>query len=234
MPINLYGNINGTYQPPQINLLDSVKPQNSPVRYNETEVGKNNPVVKVNISKEGLRALHGSKLPGSVDIKAEQERIRFASDHQPTESYYTRMSREMNNALEQKREENNGNLTIEDRENAIMNSFKSIADEIVSGYDNGTRIRFVEDSDSEDGYRKLTKEDELEILQKEFDDLSEAKFGKKHQEEAEAIAKSLDALHKIMEENGKASVHKKYEPVKIPDDFLERLLRKSRMFIANL
>ena len=171
MPINLYGNINGTYQPPQINLLDSVKPQNSPVRYNETEVGKNNPVVKVNISKEGLRALHGSKLPGSVDIKAEQERIRFASDHQPTESYYTRMSREMNNALEQKRAENNGNLTIEDRENAIMNSFKSIADEIVSGYDNGTRIRFVEDSDSEDGYRRLTKEDELEILQKEFDDL---------------------------------------------------------------
>ena len=234
MPINLYGNINGTYQPPQINLLDSVKPQNSPVRYNETEVGKNNPVVKVNISKEGLRALHGSKLPGSVDIKAEQERIRFASDHQPTESYYTRMSREMNNALEQKREENNGNLTIEDRENAIMNSFKSIADEIVSGYDNGTRIRFVEDSDSEDGYRKLTKEDELEILQKEFDDLSEAKFGKKHQEEAEAIAKSLDALHKIMEENGKASAHKKYEPIKIPDDFLERLLRRSRMFIANL
>ena len=144
------------------------------------------------------------------------------------------MSREMNNALEQKREENNGNLTIEDRENAIMNSFKSIADEIVSGYDNGTRIRFVEDSDSEDGYRKLTKEDELEILQKEFDDLSEAKFGKKHQEEAEAIAKSLDALHKIMEENGKASAHKKYEPIKIPDDFLERLLRRSRMFIANL
>ena len=234
MPINLYGNINGTYQPPQINLLDSVKPQNSPVRYNETEVGKNNPVVKVNISKEGLRALHGSKLPGSVDIKAEQERIRFASDHQPTESYYTRMSREMNNALEQKRAENNGNLTIEDRENAIMNSFKSIADEIVSGYDNGTRIRFVEDSDSEDGYRRLTKEDELEILQKEFDDLSEAKFGKKHQEEAEAIAKSLDALHKIMEENGKAFANKKYEPIKIPDDFLERLLRKSRTFIVNL
>lgn len=234
MPINLYGNINGTYQPTQINLLDSVKPQNSPVRYNETEVGKNNPVVKVNISKEGLRALHGSKLPGSVDIKAEQERIRFASNHQPTESYYTRMSREMNNALEQKREENNGNLTIEDRENAIMNSFKSIADEIVSGYDNGTRIRFVEDSDSEDGYRRLTKEDELEILQKEFDDLSEAKFGKKHQEEAEAIAKSLDALHKIMEENGKASANKKYEPIKIPDDFLERLLRNSRTFIANL
>ena len=113
MPVNLFGNINGTYQPPQMNLLGSAKVQNSnPVRYNETELEKNNPVVKVNISAEGLRALHGSKLPGSVDIKAEQEQIRYISEHQPTESYYNRMSREMSNALEQKRAENDGNLTI--------------------------------------------------------------------------------------------------------------------------
>ena len=235
MPINLYGNISGTYQPPQMNLLGSAKVQNSnPVRYNETELGKSNPVVKVNISAEGLRALHGSKILGSIDIKTEQDRIKYASEHQPTESYYNRMSREMGGALEQKRAENNGNLTIEDREDALMSSFQSIADEIVKGYESGARVRFVVDPDYEDGYRKLAKEDELEILQKEFDDLSEAKFGKKHQEEAEAIAKSLDALHKIMEENGKASANKKYEPIKIPDDFLERLLRKSRRFIANL
>ena len=234
MPINLYGNINGTYQPPQMNLLGSAKQRDNPIRYNETEIGKNNPVVKVNISEEGLRALHGSKFPGSIDIKAEQERIRYASDHQPTESYYTRMSREMNNALEQKRAENNGNLTIEDRENAIMNSFKSIADEIVKGYENGSRVRFVEDSDSEDGYRRLTKEDELEILQKEFDDLSEAKFGRKQQEAAQAVAKSLADLHKVLEKSGKGTSSKEYEPIKIPDDFLERLLRRSRKFIANL
>ncbi len=235
MPVNLFGNINGTYQPPQMNLLGSAKVQNSnPVRYNETELGKNNPVVKVNISAEGLRALHGSKLPGSIDIKAEQERIKYASEHQPTESYYNRMSREMSNALEQKRAENNGNLTIEDREDALMSSFQSIADEIVKGYESGARVRFVEDSDSEDGYRKLTKEDELDILQKEFDDLSEAKFGRKQQEAAQAVAKSLADLHKALEKSGKGTSSKEYEPIKIPDDFLERILRKSRMFIANL
>lgn len=235
MPVNLFGNINGTYQPPQMNLLGSAKVQNSnPVRYNETELGKNNPVVKVNISAEGLRALHGSKLPGSIDIKAEQERIKYASEHQPTESYYNRMSREMSNALEQKRAENNGNLTIEDREDALMSSFQSIADEIVKGYESGARVRFVEDSDSEDGYRKLTKEDELDILQKEFDDLSEVKFGRKQQEAAQAVAKSLADLHKVLEKSGKGTSSKEYEPIKIPDDFLERILRKSRMFIANL
>jgi hypothetical protein len=60
------------------------------------------------------------------------------------------MSREMSNALEQKRAEK-GNLTIEDREDALMSSFKSIADEIVKGYESGARVRFVEDPDSEDG-----------------------------------------------------------------------------------
>jgi hypothetical protein len=234
MPVNLFGNINGTYQPPQMNLLGSAKVQNrNPVRYNETELGKNNPVVKVNISAEGLRALHGSKLPGSIDIKAEQERIKYASEHQPTESYYNRMSREMSNALEQKRAENNGNLTIEDREDALMSSFQSIADEIVKGYDSGTRVRFIEDPTSEDGYRRLTKEDELEILQKEFDDIAESKFSKRQQEAAEEIAKSLESLQKILEKRGKGSV-REYHPIKIPDDFLEKLLLKSRKHIANL
>ena len=234
MPVYLYGNANGTYQPSNIDVFALAKAQNNkPVMFKDTEAGKNMPAVKVNISAEGLRALHGTKLPGSIDIKAEQERMRYASEHQPVESYYTHMSREMNNALEQKREENNGNLTIEDRENAIMNSFKSIADEIVKGYENGSRVRFVEDPDSEDGYRRLTRDDELAILQKEFDDLSEAKFGKKHQEEAEDIAKALNALHKIMEKAGKATV-KDYHPIQIPEDFLERLLQRSHKYIATL
>ena len=246
MPVNLFGNINGTYQPPQINVFELAKQQNNkPVRFNETELGKNNPVVKVNISKEGLMALHGSKLPGSIDIKTEQERMRYASEHQPTESYYYRMAREMNSTLEQKRTENNGNLTIEDRENALMSSFKTIADdgkvyglytdedEIVQGYDSGTRVRFIEDPTSEDGYRRLTKEDELEILQKEFDDIAESKFSKRQQEAAEEIAKSLESLQKILEKRGKGSV-REYYPIKIPDDFLEKLLLKSRKHIANL
>ena len=234
MPINLFGNINGTYQPPQINVFELAKQQNNkPVRYSETELGKENPVVKVNISKEGLMALHGSKFPGSIDIKAEQERMRYASEHQPTESYYYRMAREMNGTLEQKRAENNGNLTIEDRENALMGSFKSIADEIVKGYDNGTRVRFIEDESLEDGFRKLTKEDELEILQKEFDDIAETRFGKRQTEAAEAIAKSMEELQKALQKSGRSYV-KEYHPIKIPDNFLENLLKKSRMYIANL
>ena len=37
-------------------------------------------------------------------------------------------------------------------------------------------------SSGEDGYRRLTMEDELAILQEEFDEFVESRFGKKYQE----------------------------------------------------
>ena len=58
----------------------------------------------------------------------------------------------MQEGLAQLKAENpNKSITISDKENALMNSFKSIADEIVAGYDAGIRVRFVQDSKSEDG-----------------------------------------------------------------------------------
>jgi len=35
------------------------------------------------------------------------------------------------------------------------------------------------DNDSEDGYRKLSKDEELDILQQEFEEFTESRFGKK-------------------------------------------------------
>lgn len=69
MAINLYGNVSGTYQKPNIDLFEMARKQNNqPVKFCDTEAGKNLPAIKVNISEEGLRALHGSKMKGSVDI----------------------------------------------------------------------------------------------------------------------------------------------------------------------
>ena len=70
MAINLYGNVSGTYQKPNIDLFEMARKQNNqPVKFCDTEAGKNLPAIKVNISEEGLRALHGSKMKGSVDIQ---------------------------------------------------------------------------------------------------------------------------------------------------------------------
>ena len=57
MAINLYGNVSGTYQKPNIDLFEMARKQNNqPVKFCDTEAGKNLPAIKVNISEEGLRA----------------------------------------------------------------------------------------------------------------------------------------------------------------------------------
>ena len=57
------------------------------------------PAVKVNISLDGLKALHGTELPGSRDVNAMYERLKFESEHQPIESYYHRLLREYGKVL---------------------------------------------------------------------------------------------------------------------------------------
>lgn len=236
MAVNMFGNINGTYQPPQINVFDLAKEQNNkPIRFRDTEAGKDMPAVTVNISSEGLRALHGTKFPGSIDIKAEQEKLRYASEHQPVESFRSRLSRELQQGTEQLRADNPyGKVSMEDKEEILMRSFRDIADEIVAGHDNGSRVRFVEDPDSEDGYRRLSKDDELDILKQEFDELAEARFGKKQQEAAAMVTKQMEELHKVLERGGKSFKQQEYQPERIPDDFLERILECARMHIAGL
>ncbi len=236
MAVNMFGNINGTYQPPQINVFDLAKEQNNtPIRFRDTEAGKDMPAVTVNISSEGLRALHGTKFPGSIDIKAEQEKLRYTSEHQPVESFRSRLSREFQQGTEQLRADNPyGKVSMEDKEEILMKSFQDIADEIVAGHDNGTRVRFVEDPDSEDGYRRLSKDDELSILQQDFEELAEARFGKKQQEAAVMVTKQLEELHKVLERSGKSFKQQEYQPERIPDDFLERILERARMHIAGL
>ena len=92
MAVRLYGNVNGTYQKPNIDLFEMAKQQNNqPVRFCDTEAGKNIPAIKVNISEEGLRALHGSKLKGSVDIQKQTEELKYISEHQPVESFTNRL-----------------------------------------------------------------------------------------------------------------------------------------------
>lgn len=236
MAVNMFGNINGTYQPPQINVFDLAKEQNNkPIKFRDTEAGKDMPAVTVNISSEGLRALHGTKFPGSIDIKSEQEKLRYASEHQPVESFRSRLSRELQQGTEQLRADNPyGKVSMEDKEEILMKSFRDIADEIVAGHDNGTRVRFVEDPNSEDGYRRLSKDDELSILQQDFEELAEARFGKKQQEAAAMVTKQMEELHKVLERSGKSFKQQEYQPERIPDDFLERILERARMHIAGL
>lgn len=60
------------------------------------------------------------------------------------------------------------------------------------------------DNDSEDGYRKLSKDEELDILQQEFEEFTESRFGKKQQEAAEMVNKQMEELQKFLREAERA------------------------------
>ena len=235
MGINLYGNLSDfSYRPAEVNLFEIAKKQDAqPVRFCDTEAGKNMPEIKLSISEEGLRALHGSKFPGSTDIKAEQEQLKFYSEHQPIDSFQNQLSKGMQEELTKFKAENpNREITISDKERALVNSFKSIADEIVAGYESGTRIRFVQDSNSEDGYSKLTKTDELMLLKQEFEDFAESKFGLKRQKESEEVARVINSFQSVKARIGSSDM-KTYTPEKIPEGFVKKLQDKAGGYISD-
>ena len=227
-------NVNGTYQKPNIDLFEMAKQQNNqPARFCDTEAGKNIPAIKVNISEEGLRALHGSKMKGSVDIQKQTEELKYISEHQPVESFTNRLSRVMQNSFVQFIEDNSDKkLTIEKKGEILLEEFRGICDEITSGYEEGNRVRFISDDSTEDGYRKLSKEDELSILLSEFSDFVELRFGKEHQERSIKEANALNDMQKIKQQLGYGDV-KYYEPEYIPDGFVESLIKNANQYVYN-
>lgn len=234
MAVRLYGNVNGTYQRPNIDLFELAKQQNNQsVRICDTEAGKNIPAIKINISEEGLRALHGSKMKGSIDIQKQTEELIYISEHQPVESFTNRLSRAMQDSFVQFIEDNSDeNLTIEKKGEILLKEFREISDEITSGYEEGNRVRFIADDTTDDGYRKLSEEDELNILLSEFNDFVEYRFGKEHQERSIKEVNALNDMQKIKQELGYGDI-KYYEPEYIPDGFAENLIKAAKQYVDS-
>ena len=193
MAAYLYGNVYGTYQRPDINLFEMAKTENVKMtRFCDAEAGKAMPVLKVNISKEGLRALHGSQLKGGIDVKKAEEELRYISEHQPVESFTNRLSRALQNSYLQSSDNGTDKqISIHEKAEILQNEFENICDEIVTGHDDGNRVRFIADETSEDGYRKLVKADELSILLNEFEEFVEKRFCKQNREESISVAQNL-------------------------------------------
>lgn len=232
MGIALYGNINGyTYRPPQINLLDSAKSQNS----NPATVANayaDMPTVEVNISEEGLKALHGSKLPGSADPFETAAQIAYMSEHQPIESYESKFSQIIPSSYEmnERGEPVYVHHTNEEKVAALSEGFKALVDEINKGYDEGTRVRYVEDATSADGFRKLTREEELDILKQEFDDFVDSRFGKERAAEDAKIKESLDALQELKKSLGRET--KEYKLEALSDEDAQWLKDKVKGYVG--
>lgn len=234
MAVHLFGNINGSYQPHNIDLFELAEKQNNqPLTYRNTDAVENAPAIKVNISKEGLRALHGSKLNGSTDIKKAVDDIRYISEHQPVESFTTRFSKLIPNSLVQEIDKLNDDVEIQKKGQLLTDEFRKMCNEITDGYNAGNRIRFIEDSNAEDGYRRLSKDDELSILLKEFSDFVENRFGEEHQAAALKTANAMNNIQKAKQEMGHVDTVY-YKPEYVPADFIDELINAATQYVGEI
>ena len=130
---------------------------NKPEAREDLDILKSDPV-KVTISEEGKE--------------------KFRSDFVENEKIKCNMQQEGGNLKEAKvltshanvlldRIQNGGkgSLAADDQARAIFEAYASEYDKIVKGYQDGSRECYVSDPDSETGYRRLTKEEDLKALE---------------------------------------------------------------------
>ncbi len=63
----------------------------------------------------------------------------------------------------------------------LIQGFNEIKSEISRGYESGTRLRFVSDESSEDGFRQITQDEELKMLYDDFSTFVNNRYGEKRQ-----------------------------------------------------
>ena len=102
MGMNIVGNVNGSYKASQIDLFEIAKKrgiEEQPIKTVSSILGENS-AIKVNISEEGLKALHGSKLNGNDDLESRIQQMEYMSEHQPVESFTSRLGRTLQESYE--------------------------------------------------------------------------------------------------------------------------------------
>ncbi len=123
-----------------------------------------------------------------------------------------------------------GTSIAEEKGNSLLSSFRNICDEIVSGYAEGNRVRYIVDDTSEDGYAKISKEQELSILLEEFSAFVENRFGKQHQEAAIKLAEATNDIQNTKQGLG-VKANEYYESIQIPAGFVEKLLQEAKQYM---
>ena len=132
--------------------------------------------VKVSISQEGIESyrkqLHESGFNGGgkVIVKADKDSIirqaKQATNALLANNYGNELAKETEKLKGQRT--GGSSYSLSNRVEDSVRAYGNLYDEIVQGYQNGTRERYVEDKSSETGYRKMTMEEELEGLDKAF------------------------------------------------------------------
>ena len=134
--------------------------------------------VKVSISQEGIESYRKQTrekgISGRIVAKGNKESVirqaKQATSVLAANAYGGELSGEMEKLQGQRAGSTYG---IADQMEDSVRAYGYLYDEIVQGYQNGTRERYVEDENSETGLRKMTMEEELSGLDRAFQKMAD-------------------------------------------------------------
>lgn len=137
----------------------------------ETVPMADNQPVKVTISEEGYKSYRDRIENGQSfeEVQAQRKRL-LEGNLSPDMNYKLTLSAKVNSLNEADKEASGEKyLSNEEKLDNIMEAYTSLYDEIVQGYENGTRVINVADENSENGYRPLTMQEELDDLDRAYE-----------------------------------------------------------------
>ncbi|MBR5565838.1 MAG: hypothetical protein IKW08_06715 [Roseburia sp.] len=131
-----------------------------------------NKPVTVSISPEGLRALHGQKLKGSVNIskRQEEEKILSKLSYNPSDEHLWAIRGDVTNALAALKEHQK-NYTLDDILSIRLEAYANQYTSLQKAYADGTREIWVcegFDQNNEFLYHQVTQEEDFEYLDAGF------------------------------------------------------------------
>ena len=134
--------------------------------------------VKVSISQEGIESYRKQTrekgISGRIVAKGNKESVikqaKQAASALSANAYGGELAGEMEKLQGQRA---GGTYGIADQMEDSVRAYGYLYDEIVQGYQNGTRERYVEDENSETGLRKMTMEEELSGLDRAFQKMAD-------------------------------------------------------------
>lgn len=158
--------VNGSTQQTGTEWFQSMKTQKPDGKATQAQPPQADRAVKVTISREGLESLqNGGKAKTYEGVVKQKESIMQASKSIGA-GYGYRLGEEAGKLKGQR--ESGAAYSLSDRAADYVRAYGNLYDEIVQGYKDGTKERYVEDATSETGFRRMTMEEELADLDKAF------------------------------------------------------------------
>ncbi|MBD5532293.1 MAG: hypothetical protein HDQ98_08835 [Lachnospiraceae bacterium] len=213
-------NMEKTYELQEVFEKISAKEEQTSVKVSISEEGKNNYRNSLEQQSEGL------------DNVMEQRRELLSGKNVPETDY----SFELGNKLAAMKEEGVYQST-EDKAFDLLKAYASVYDEIVQGYESGTRERYSMGQLPEDGYRKLTMSEEINSLNaayKKYADFLEVQAQQKPKI-VEAYEKYMKQISKIGAEREEldAKAQERYSKIKEEkplENISEKVVAASKVF----